>query len=54
MHKLPSGARFRIAGKKFINKQLSKYVTLAFKLCYNQIDACHKKHIILVGPNPFG
>ena len=54
MHKLPSGARFIIAGKKCINKQLSKYVTSAFKLCYNQIDACHKKYIILAGPNSFG
>ena len=43
MHKMPSGARFVIAGKKCINKQLSKHVTSAFKLCYSQIDACHKK-----------
>ena len=27
MHKIPSGARFIIAGKKYINKQLSKHVT---------------------------
>ena len=44
MHKTPSGARFAIAGKKCINKQLSKHVTSAFKLCYSQIDAYHKKH----------
>ena len=44
MHKIPSGARFIIAGKKYINKQLSKHVTSAFKLCYSQIDAYHKKN----------
>ena len=54
MHKIPSGARFIIAGKKYINKQLSKHVTSAFKLCYSQIDAYHKKKNILVGPKPFG
>ena len=55
MHKIPSGAKFIIAGKKCINKQLSKHVTSAFKLCYSQIDAYHKKkHIISVGPKPFG
>ena len=44
MHKIPSGAKFIIAGKKCINKQLSKDVTSAFKLCYSRIDAYHKKH----------
>ena len=44
MHKIPFGTRFIIAGKKSINKQLSKHVTSTFKLCYSQIDACHKKH----------
>ena len=53
MHKMPSGARFIIASKKCINKQLSKHVT-AFKLCYSQIDAYHKKRIISVGPKSFG
>ena len=43
MHKIPSGARFIITGKKYINKQLSKHVTSAFKLCYSQIDAYHKR-----------
>ena len=43
MHKIPSGARFIIAGKKCINKQLNKHVTPAFKLCYSQVDAYHKK-----------
>ena len=42
MHKIPSGTRFIIAGNKCI-KQLSKHVTSAFKLCYNQRDAYHKK-----------
>ena len=43
MHQIPSGARFIIAGKKCINKQLSKHFTSPFKLCYSQIDAYHKK-----------
>ena len=54
MHKTPSGARFIISDKESINKQLSKHVTSAFKLCYSQIDAYHKKNIILVEPKPFG
>ena len=33
-----------IAGKKCINNQLSKHVKSAFKLCYSQIDAYHKKN----------
>ena len=45
-HKIRSGARFIIAGKKCINKQLSKHVTSAFKLCYSQIVAYHKKSIL--------
>ena len=53
-HKIPSGAAFIIDGKKGINKQLSKHVTSAFKLCYSKIDAYHKKHAILVGTKPFG
>ena len=43
MHKIPSGPRFITVGKKHINKQLSKHVTSAFKLCYSQIDGYHKK-----------
>ena len=35
-------ARFIIAGKKCINKQLSKHVTSAFKLCYSQKNLYHK------------
>ena len=46
MHKIPSGVRFIIAGKKCINKSLSKDVTSAFKLCYSQIDAYHQKSIL--------
>ena len=44
MHKIPSGARFIVAGKKCINKQLSKHATSAFKQCYSKIGAYHKKH----------
>ena len=36
IHKIPSGARFIIAGQECINKQLIKHVTSAFKLCYSQ------------------
>ena len=43
MRKIPSGARFIKAGKKYINKQLSKHVISAFKLFHSQIDAYHKK-----------
>ena len=53
MHKIPSGARFIIAGKKCINKQLSKHVTSAFKLCYRQIDAYHKKTYYFSGAKTF-
>ena len=53
MHKILSGARFIIAAK-CINKQPSKHVTSAFKLCYSQIDTYHKKYIISLGPKPFG
>ena len=53
MHKISFGARLIIAGQKCINKQLSKYVTSTFKLCYSQINAYHKKNIILVRPKPF-
>ena len=49
MPKIPSDARFIIAGKKCINKQLRKHVTSAFKLCYSRIDAYYKNSI-LVGP----
>ena len=53
MHKIPSGARFIIVGKKFINKQLSKHVTSALKPCYYQIDAYHKKAYYCSGTKTF-
>ena len=51
MQKVSSDAGFMIAGKKCINKQLSKHVTSSFKLCCSQI---YYYHIILVGLKPFG
>ena len=53
MHKIPSSARFIKAGKKCINKELSKDVTSAFKLCYSQIDAYHKKTYYFSGAKTF-
>ena len=53
LHKTPSGARFIIAGKKCINNQLRKHVTSAFKLCYSQIDANHKKTYYISGAKTF-
>ena len=53
MHKIPSGARFKIAGKRSINKQLSKHVTSALKLCYNQIDAYHTQKNYFSETNTF-
>ena len=53
MYKIPSGASFTIVGKKCINKQLSRHVTSAFKLCYIQIDACHKNIYFFCGPKVF-
>ena len=38
MHKIVSGARFIVAGKKFISKQLSKHATSVFKLYSSQMD----------------
>ena len=51
MHKIPSGARFIIARKKCINKQLSKHVTSAFKLCYSQIDVSGAKTFWVIQNN---
>ena len=42
MHKVPSGARFIIAVKKCIDKQLSKHVTSAFKLLQPKRSTSHK------------
>ena len=52
-HKTPSGARFIIVGKKCINKQLRKHVTLSFKLCYSQTDTYHKKTYYFSGIKNF-
>ena len=52
MHKILSDARFIVAGKKYINKQHSKHVTSAFKLCYSQIDA-YKKAPYFTGTKTF-
>ena len=43
MGKIPSGARFIIAGKKCIDKQLSKHVTSAFKLLQPKKCTSRKK-----------
>ena len=43
MHKKPSGARFIIAGKKCVNKKITKHITSAFKLCFKQVESYHKK-----------
>ena len=53
MYQIPSGARFIIAGKKCINKQLNKHATSAFKLWYSQIDAYHKKSYNFSGAKTF-
>ena len=53
MHKLPSGTRSIIAGKKCINKQLSKHVTSALKLCYSQTGTYHKKKYYFSGAKTY-
>ena len=53
MHKIAPGAKFIIACKKCINKQLSKHVTSAFKLCHSQIHAYHKKTYYFSGTKTF-
>ena len=53
MHKIPPGARFIIASEECINKQLRKHVTSAFKLCYSQIYAYHKKRYYFSGTKTF-
>ena len=54
MRKIPSGARFIIAGNKCINKQLRRHVPSASKLCYSEIHADHKEEYYVSGTNPFG
>ena len=54
MCKIPSGARFIIAGKKGSDKQLTKHVTSAFKLFFSQRDAYHIKiYYYFSGANTF-
>jgi hypothetical protein len=53
MHKHPIGKRFIIASKKCAVKQLSKYVTSAFKLFYNSINTYHEKTKFYTGINTF-
>ena len=53
MNKISSGTRFIIADKKCINKQLSKHVTSAFRLCYSQIDTYHQKKYYFSGTKTF-
>ena len=53
MCKIPSGARFIIAGKKGSDKQLSKPVTSAFKLWFSQRDAYHVKIYYFSGAKTF-
>ena len=53
MHKIPSGSRFIICGKKCFNKKLTKHVPSAFKMCYSQIDAYQKKTCYFSGTKTF-
>ena len=53
MHKDPPGARFIIASKQCSTKKISKSVSSAFKLMYNQIENFHKKAKFLSNYNKF-
>ena len=53
MHKDPPGARFIIASKQCSTKKISKSVSSAFKLIYNQIENFHKKAKFLSNYNKF-
>ena len=53
MHKDPPGARFIIASKQCATKKISKSVSSAFKLIYNQIENFHKKAKFLSNYNKF-
>merc|ERR1711928_285663 len=53
MHKNPPGARFIIASKQCSTKKISKSVSSAFKLIYNQIENFHKKAKFLSNYNKF-
>ena len=53
MHKNPSGARFIIASKHFSTKALSKAVSSAFKLIFNQVERFHSNAKYLSNYNKF-
>ena len=53
MHKDPTGARFIIASKQCSTKKISKSVSSAFKLIYNQIENFHTKAKFLNNYNKF-
>ena len=53
MHKDPPGARFIIASKQCSTKKISKSVSSAFKLMYNQIENFHAKAKFLSNYNKF-
>ena len=53
MHKDPPGARFIIASKQCSTKKISKSVSSAFKLMYNQIENFHTKAKFLSNYNKF-
>ena len=53
MHKISSAARFIIASKHCSTKQVSKAVSNAFKLIFNQIENFHKKAKFLRNYNKF-
>ena len=53
MHKDPPGARFIIASKQCSTKKISKSVSSAFKLMYNQIENYHIKAKFLSNYNKF-
>ena len=53
MHLIPSGARFIIAGKKCINKLLSKHVTSAFKNKKKKKNITKKRKTFWVIQNDF-
>ena len=61
MHKDPPGARFIIASKQCSTKKISKSVSSAYKLIFQQIENVHKKakfwsnynkFWVLQNPNP--
>ena len=53
MHKTPSGCRFIIASKNCSTKPLSKAVSSAFKLIFNQVERFHTKAKFFSNYNKF-